>query len=133
MAVRSHRPVRQLVALAVGSSLGLVASPVWAQSSEDPGAKQFLASCGVCHTVESTAPPRQGPNLAGIFGKPAGKRDGFKYSDALAASGLVWDEATLDRWIEDAQAALPGTSMAYRQRDPEKRKLIIAFLKSLSP
>lgn len=103
-----------------------------AQAPDDAGAKQFLVSCGVCHTIERGAAPRQGPNLAGIYGKPAGKQDGAKYSDVLPASGLVWDEATLDRWIEDAQAALPGTTMAYRQRDPDKRKLIIAYLKSLA-
>lgn len=101
---------------------------------EEAARQQFLTSCGTCHAVERGAAPRQGPNLAGIFGQPAGKVDGFKYSPALAAeTALVWDESTLERWIEDAQAMLPGTIMSYRQRDPEKRRLVIAYLKSLPP
>jgi cytochrome c len=102
--------------------------------AEDDGAKrQFLTSCAVCHTAEPGAPHRQGPNLVGVLGRKAATIHGFKYSPVLTGSTLVWDEATLDRWIEDAQAMLPGTTMAYRQRDPDKRKAIIAYLKSLNP
>lgn len=101
--------------------------------SDDPAARQFLTSCGVCHAVAASAGPRQGPNLAGIVGRPAAKIDGFKYSPALSSSGLVWDEATLDRWLEDAQAVVPGSIMPYRQRDADKRRLIIAYLKTVSP
>ena len=63
----------------------------------------------------------------------AGKIAEFKYSEVLAKADLTWDEATLDRWIEDAATVQPGTTMAYRQRDPEKRKLIITYLKTLVP
>jgi cytochrome c len=102
--------------------------------TSDADRQQFLTSCGVCHTAEPGAPHRQGPNLYGIFGRKAATVDGFnKYSEALARSGLTWDEETIERWIEDAAAALPGTSMNYRQRDPEKRKMIISYLKSLKP
>lgn len=93
---------------------------------------QFLSSCGVCHTAENGEANRQGPNLYGIIGRPAASRPDFKYSEALKTSGFVWDEAMLDRWIEDAAAVRPGTIMAYRQRDAERRKLVIAYLKSLS-
>jgi cytochrome c len=95
--------------------------------------QQFLTSCGVCHSAEPGAPHRQGPNLNGIFGRKAASVDGFKYSEALTRSDLMWDEQTLEGWIEDAAAALPGTTMNYRQRDPEKRKMIISYLKSLKP
>jgi cytochrome c len=102
-------------------------------AEDDAAKRQFLTSCGVCHTAAPGAPHRQGPNLAGILGRKAATiSGGFKYSSVLARSTLIWDEATLDRWIEDAQAMLPGTTMAYRQRDPDKRKAIIAYLKSLN-
>lgn len=94
--------------------------------------QQFVSSCGVCHTAEKGAANRQGPNLFDIVGKPAAAKPDFKYSEPLKSSAFVWDEATLDRWIEDAQAARPGTIMAYRQRDPDRRKLVIAYLKTLS-
>jgi cytochrome c len=94
--------------------------------------KQFLTSCGVCHTAGAGQPHRQGPNLFGIFGRSAGSLADFEYSEALRAGGWTWTQATLDPWLENAQAAHPGTTMNYRQRDPEKRALIIEFLKSLS-
>ena len=43
----------------------------------------------------------------------------------------MWTEETLDHWIENAQAYVPGTNMMYRQAKPERRQLIIAYLKSL--
>ena len=94
--------------------------------------KQFLTSCGVCHTAGAGGQHRQGPNLHGMFGRPAGSVDDFEYSEALRGGGWTWTEATLDPWLENAQAARPGTTMNYRQRDPGKRALIIEFLKSLS-
>lgn len=118
---------------ACGLGLLLTAAPIAAQEIDLAKARQqFVASCGVCHTAEKGGPNRQGPNVYDILGKPAAARDGFKYSEPLKSSGFVWDEATLDRWIEDAQAMRPGTIMAYRQRDAERRKLVIAYLKTLT-
>lgn len=93
---------------------------------------QFLSSCGVCHTAEKGNVDRQGPNLHGVVGRSAAARPDFEFSEALKTSGFVWDEPTLDRWIEDAAAMRPGTTMAYRQRDADRRKLVIAYLKTLT-
>ncbi len=119
-------------AAGVGMLTLLILSPGVAKANDD-AKRQFVTSCGVCHTAEKDATHRQGPNLFGIFGKQAGKIAEFKYSEVLAKADLTWDEATLDRWIEDAATVQPGTTMAYRQRDPEKRKLIITYLKTLVP
>jgi cytochrome c len=93
--------------------------------------KQFLTACGVCHTVSAGERHRQGPNLHGVYGRKAGSLGDFKYSEALRAGGWAWTAETLDPWLEDAQAARPGTTMNYRQRDAGKRALIIEFLKSV--
>jgi cytochrome c len=120
------------------ASIGLLlaalgALPAAARAADPgPGEKQFLASCGVCHTAEKGGEARQGPNLFGVYGRKAGTLPGFKYSAALKDGGWVWDETTLDPWITNAQAAHPGTVMNYRQANPEKRKLVIEYLKSLS-
>ncbi len=98
----------------------------------DAGKQQFLTSCGVCHTAESGGGNRQGPNLFGVYGRKVGSVVDFKYSSALQSGGWVWDEATLDPWITNSQEAHPGTFMNYRQANPDKRKLVIAYLKSLS-
>jgi cytochrome c len=97
-----------------------------------PGRQQFLISCGVCHTTDQDAGPRQGPNLRGVYGRRAGTLPGFQYSAALKDGGWTWDTTTLDAWITNAQAAHPGTVMNYRQANPEKRRLVIEYLKSLA-
>ena len=115
-----------LVALAVGL-------PSLARADDADAAKaQFIKSCGVCHAVEKDAAARQGPNLLGIVGRKAATLEGFKYSDALKTADWTWDEKNLDPWLENAAAVKPGTIMNYRQADPDKRALIIAFLKTLS-
>lgn len=135
-ATRVDRPIVNLAPYAVATlilGLALGAGTATAQDVDIARARQlFVSACGTCHTAEKGAANRQGPNLYDIVGKPVGLREGFKYSEPLKSSGFVWDEATLDRWIEDAQAARPGTIMAYRQRDPDRRKLVIAYLKTLS-
>ena len=93
---------------------------------------QFKKSCGTCHAAAPDAAPRQGPNLFGVVGRAAGGVAGFKYSPAFVAgqTGILWDEATLDRWLADPQAVIPGSVMLYKQADPDKRRLIIEFLKT---
>ncbi len=93
---------------------------------------QFKKSCGTCHTAVADAPPRQGPNLFGVVDRKAGSVPGFKYSAPFIAGGadIVWDEATLDRWLTDPQSVIPGAAMPYKQADPYKRRLVIEYLKS---
>jgi cytochrome c len=98
----------------------------------DPGAAQFTKSCGTCHTVDPKAPPRQGPNLHKVVGRPAGTMKGFKYSPAFvkAAPGITWTADMIDKWITDPQQVIPGAVMLYHQSDPDKRQLIIGYLKT---
>jgi len=98
----------------------------------DPGKQQFLTSCGVCHLADPGAGTRQGPNLFGVYGRKVGSVADFKYSSALQSGDWIWNEATLDPWLTNSQEAHPGTFMAYRQGNPEKRKVVIEYLKSLS-
>lgn len=70
-----------------------------------------------------------GPNLHGVVGRAAGAVAGFRYSAPLAASGLTWDEATLDRWLTDSAALVPGSTMPYRQANAGTRETIIQWLK----
>jgi cytochrome c len=77
------------------------------------------------------APPF-GPNLRGIVGRQAGSVAGFDYSKAFrkALAGMTWTEGTLDWWIRDTQAWVPGTLMFYKQKDAEVRRKIVAYLKA---
>ena len=77
-------------------------------------------------------PMRQGPPLARIVGRAAGKVEGFRYSDGLAKADFTWDEARLDAWLTNPQAVIPGVIMVYRQAKPETRAAIITYLKELN-
>ena len=93
---------------------------------------QFKKSCGTCHVAVADSAPRQGPNLFGVVGRQAGTVAGFKYSPAFVAGsgGIVWDESALDRWLTDPQSMIPGAVMPYKQADPDKRRLVIEYLKT---
>lgn len=79
----------------------------------------------------AVAPP-YGPNLHGIYGRPAGTVPGFVYSSAFLKSlkGMEWDDAALDVWITNPQKWVPGVYMFYKQPDPEVRRKIILYLKA---
>lgn len=90
-----------------------------------------FAQCTICHKVEPGA-NALGPSLAGVFGAKAGHVGDFAYSAAMRSSGLVWDEATLDRYLEAPARTVPGTKMAYAGlKDPARRQAVIDYLKTL--
>jgi cytochrome c len=96
------------------------------------GAALFKQQCATCHATSLSEAPRQGPPLAGIVGRQAGKLDGFHYSPELAQAGFTWDESRLDAWLSNPQAVIPGAVMPYRQANAETRGLIIDYLKGLN-
>lgn len=103
--------------------------PVPAIAAAKPPAA--FAQCQVCHKIE---PGKHGigPSLARIYGTKAGDVAGYAFSPAMKASGLTWDDATLDRFLTQPMSAVPGTKMVYPGvKDAAKRAEIIAFLKSL--
>jgi cytochrome c len=93
------------------------------------GASLFANQCGACHTTQHGAPPRQGPNLAGVYLRQSGTQPGFHYSRGFAHAGFAWDDAHLDAWLTDPQKLIPGAVMLYRQNDPAIRRIIIVWLK----
>ena len=77
----------------------------------------------------AVAPP-YGPNLRGVYGRPAGSIETFVYSNAFqkALKGMEWNDASLDVWITNPQKWVPGVYMFYKQPDPEIRRKIILYL-----
>jgi cytochrome c len=96
------------------------------------GAALFKQQCATCHATSLSEAPRQGPPLARIVGRQAGKLEGFHYSSALAQADFTWDENRLDAWLTDPQAVIPGAMMPYRQANTETRAVIISYLKGLN-
>ena len=100
--------------------------PEWIAATRVPEFRK----CGACHLIERGAPHGAGPNLYDVFGRPAASQPNYRHSPALHQSGLVWDYATLDRWLAGPRTHVPGTKMTFSGlRNPEERKAIIAFLR----
>jgi cytochrome c len=91
------------------------------------GAALYPQRCGGCHSLEVN---RVGPAHRGVVGRRAGTAPGFAYSPALKASGITFNEVTLDRWLINPQATVRGTRMFFRLGAAEERADIIAYLKS---
>lgn len=116
--------------LAFGPAAAQITLPTAPAAAAPPNPAQlFTSQCGVCHSIAAGAPHRQGPNLHGVFGRQVGRAESFRYSPALAQAGFVWDDARLDAYLTNPQAALAGSNMLYRQANPTTRAAIIGYLK----
>ena len=81
-------------------------------------------------TRSSPADTRPARALLAWSAATAGTVEGFRrYSPALKGADVVWNEATLDAWIADPQAFLPGNRMVFRGLpDAQARADLIAYL-----
>lgn len=90
--------------------------------------------CGSCHTTVRDV-HAQGPSLVGVFGRSPANAPGYRYSGAMksfAQSGALWDETTLDRFIQRPPRVVKGTTMPFSGvRDPQDRRDLIAYLQQL--
>ena len=112
-------------------SLATLAPTQRAESPGDAGRGQELweALCTGCHALDQN---QIGPRHRGVYGRRAGSLADYEYSPALKASDIVWSEDTLDRWLTDPEALVPGQKMGFTVSRPEDRAAIIAYLKSLN-
>jgi cytochrome c len=114
--------------LLVCTPLTLALAAAHAQDAAAGG--MAFQQCAECHSPG--AADAAGPGLKGVAGRRAGSKDGFIYSPAMKKSTVVWDAATLDAFLADPRAVVPGTTMAYAGDDDAKERAdLVAFLKTL--
>ncbi len=115
----------------------LAAGVVWANEFGDPEAGALVFKhCKSCHQIGEGAKNRVGPQLNGIFGRPAAGIEGFKYSKSMMRAGndgLIWTEETLDAYIENPKALISKTRMNFRGLlDATERGHLLAYLRIFS-
>jgi len=90
------------------------------------GKAVFEKRCTGCHAMEVD---REGPRLAGVFGRKAGSVAGFTYSAGLKKSAFTWDDATLEKWLSDPDLMVRDNNMSFSVPKAAERQDLIAFLK----
>jgi cytochrome c len=90
------------------------------------GKALFERRCTGCHALDGN---REGPQLAGVFGRKAGTVTGFDYSPGLKNSGITWNEANLERWLSGPDLIVPDTKMDFHVPKAQERADLIAYFR----
>jgi cytochrome c len=104
----------------------LVGLGAQAHAADVSHGEALYEGCQDCHSLDKND---VGPRHRGVFGRKAGSISDYEYSDGLKNSGIVWNEQTLDKWLTDPQAFVPGAKMFYHLANPADRADVIAFLR----
>ena len=103
------------------------ACSAWAAGDAVRGEARFQ-DCAACHKLEAGV-NNVGPSLHGIFARKAGEIADFRYSPAMKRSGIAWTPETLEKFISDPQAMVPGNRMPYAgMAGASDRADLIAYL-----
>jgi cytochrome c len=120
------------LAIGVLAVASLAAGNARAAGDAAEGQKVFNRVCAACHTTTAEGPKRLGPPLDHVVGRKAGSVDGFRYSEANKKSGLTWTPDTLDEYLKDPKAKVPGTIMAFAGlKKDDDRQNVISYLETL--
>jgi len=117
-------------ALTVLAALAVSSQGLAAEGNATRGQRIFGA-CAACHSLQ---PDRNmtGPSLANLWNRKAGSVSSFRrYSSALKSANVVWNDKTLDEWIEDPQQLVPNNEMTFAGiKEAQPRADLLAFLKA---
>lgn len=96
-----------------------------------PAPSNPVAACLTCHSFTKSVKRPTAPNLHDIVGKPAASEPGFRYSDALKSSGIIWTRDKLDAYLANPRALVPGTRMIYAgEPDAAGRQAMIDYMQN---
>ena len=112
--------VALIAALASGSALA---------AGDAKKGKKIFNKCKACHSIKE-GKNKIGPSLYGIIGRASASIEGYKYSKAMKASGITWNEKTLSEFLTKPRAYVKGTKMGFPGLKKQKqRDDVIAYLK----
>ncbi len=110
----------------LGKSAGASEAALDGDGDAVRGKAVFEKRCTGCHAMEAD---REGPRLAGVYGRKAGSVAEFNYSAGLKNSGITWTDATLERWLSDPDLMVKDNNMSFGVPKAEERRDLIAYLK----
>ncbi len=126
-----------LFALTAGLAMALATAPALAAGDAAKGEKVFK-KCKACHSLKA-GKNKVGPSLAGVVGRKAGTAAKYRYSKSMKAAGakgLVWNDETLDGYLENQTKFLRSylddskakSKMALKLKKGADRENVAAFL-----
>ena len=117
------------LALALSILFAAAAGPDMAADVE--AGKVAFKKCALCHTTEA-GKNKIGPSLFGVVGRKSATLENFNYSEGMKKFDHTWDEETLDTYLADPRATVPGTKMIFPGiKDKAERDDVIAYLETL--
>lgn len=128
---RSHTRLRPVALVLPAAVVALAAASVFAVNAPDKPVgdavhgKSLYQVCMGCHSLDEDD---VGPRHRGVVGRAAGSVVGYAYSPGLKNSHIVWDRDTLDRWLTNPQALVPGAKMFFAMPNAQDRADVIAYL-----
>jgi len=106
----------------------LLAGAMPAAAQDAANGEKVFNKCKACHALEA-GKNKVGPTLHGVFGRTAGTLEGFKFSDAMKESGVVWSDETIAQYLADPKGFMPRNKMAFPGlRKPEDIADLLAYL-----
>jgi cytochrome c len=115
----------------------LLAGGAGVRADATRGARVFQR-CYACHSVVAGEDKLPGPSLRCVLGRRAGTLPGFEFSPAMVEAGttrgLTWTWATLDAFLADPGAVVPGTAMGPPGlASADDRRDVIDYLERAGP
>ncbi len=97
------------------------------------GRELFMANaCATCHGITAGDTAKVGPTLFGVMGRQAGTAKSLMGpSENMKKYGVTWTVETLDEFLMNPNAKVPGTAMVGMLTDPQQRADVIAYLATL--
>jgi cytochrome c len=125
------RIVRPLALAALLATAAAFAADIKGDAAR--GRELFLSNpCAACHGVTKADTSMVGPSLFGVVGRKAGTGQSLLgASENLKKYGVIWSAETLDEFLADPNAKVPGTPMIGVLADPQQRADVIAYLATL--
>ena len=115
-----------IILLAISSPQGMFSQSGATTGDPQRGKELFEKRCGGCHSLDKD---KEGPRLGNVFGRKAGTIATFKYSDSLKSAQVVWNAASLDKWLIDTDSVVQDNDMDFHVPKADERADIIQFLR----